>query len=94
MALALFNKLLEPNCFDKMFFTPANSNTVRMELPAITPEPGADGRNTSLAAPNRPLVGCGIELELVKGTEIICFLPSVTPFRTAVITSPAFPTPT
>ena len=35
-----------------------------------------------------------MEFELVKGTAIICFLPSVTPFRTAVITSPAFPTPT
>merc|ERR1711966_92694 len=53
-----------------------------------------EGRKTSLAAPNRPLVGCGIELELVKGTVIICFLPSVTPFRTAVITSLALPTPT
>ena len=64
---------------------------MRIELPAITPEPGADGLNTSLAAPNLPLVGCGIEFELVKGTLIMCFLPSVTPFRTAVITSPALP---
>jgi hypothetical protein len=36
---------------------PANSNTVRIELPAITPDPGADGRKISLAAPKRPLVG-------------------------------------
>jgi hypothetical protein len=57
VALALFNKLLEPNCFDKMFLIPANSNTVRIELPAITPEPGAEGRNTSFAAPNLPFVG-------------------------------------
>ena len=56
VARALFNKLLEPNCFDRMFLTPANSNTVRIELPAITPEPGAEGHNTSLAAPKRPLV--------------------------------------
>ena len=73
---------------------PASSKTVRIELPAITPEPGADGRKINFAAPNRPFVGCGIEFELVNGIEIIRFLPSVTPFRTAVITSPAFPTPT
>ena len=65
-----------------------------MELPAITPEPGADGRKNTFAAPKRAVVVCGIELELVNGTDIICFLPSVTPLRTAVITSPALPTPT
>ena len=53
---------------------PASSKTVRIELPAITPEPGAEGRSTSFAAPNLPLVGCGIEFELVKGTLIMCFL--------------------
>ena len=53
---------------------PANSNTVRIELPAITPDPGADGRKISLAAPKRPLVVGGIEFELVKGTVMICFL--------------------
>ena len=43
VARALFNKLFEPNCLDKIFFIPASSKTVRIELPAITPEPGADG---------------------------------------------------
>ena len=73
VALALFNKLLEPSCLDNIFFTPASSKTVRIELPAITPEPGADGRSITFAAPKRPFDGCGIEFELVKGTEIICF---------------------
>ena len=46
---------------------PANSKTVRIELPAITPEPGADGRKISFAARNDHSL-CGIELELVNGT--------------------------
>jgi len=57
VALALFNRLFEPNCLDKIFLIPASSSTVLIELPAITPEPGAEGRNTSFAAPNRPVVG-------------------------------------
>ena len=57
MARALLSKLFDPNCLDRMFLIPANSRTVRIELPAITPEPGAEGRKTSLAAPNLPLVG-------------------------------------
>jgi len=39
-----------------MFLIPASSSTVRIELPAITPQPGADGRKISFAAPNLPLV--------------------------------------
>jgi hypothetical protein len=39
-----------------MFLTPANSNTVRIELPAITPDPGAEGLKINLAAPNLPFV--------------------------------------
>ena len=61
VARALFNKLFEPSCFDKIFLMPANSKTVRIELPAITPEPGAEGRKINFAAPKRPLVACGIE---------------------------------
>ena len=83
VARALFKRLFEPNFLDKIFLIPANSSTVRIELPAITPEPGADGRKISFAAPKRPLVGCGIEFELVNGTVMICFLPSVTPFPQA-----------
>ena len=71
MALALFNKLFEPNRFDKIFSIPAISNTVRIELPAITPEPGAEGLNISFEALNLPIVECGIEFVLVKGTKII-----------------------
>ena len=40
VARALFRRLFDPNCFDKMFLIPASSSTVRIELPAITPEPG------------------------------------------------------
>ncbi len=39
VALALFNKLSEPNCFAITFLTPATSNTIRTAPPAITPEP-------------------------------------------------------
>jgi hypothetical protein len=77
VARALFNKLFEPSCLDRIFLIPANSKTVLIELPAITPEPGAEGRNTSLAAPNLPFVGCGIELELVNGIEIIFYLSNL-----------------
>ena len=79
VARALFNRLFEPNCFERIFLIPANSSTVRIELPAITPEPGAEGRRTSLAAPNLPFVGCGIEFAPVKGTEIIFFFPRDSP---------------
>ena len=73
VALALFNKFFDPNCFDKIFFTPESSKTVLMELPAITPEPGAEGLKRTLAAPNFPTVLCGIEAEFVKGTSMIFF---------------------
>lgn len=80
VARALFSALFEPSCFDSMFFTPASSNTVRIELPAITPEPGAEGLRISFAAPKRPFVACGIVFELVNGTEIIFFYRPLLPF--------------
>jgi len=86
--------LLDPNCFASTFFIPANSRTVLVEPPAITPEPVADGLNRILAAPDIPFIGCGIDKCLVSGILIICFLASATPFLTAPITSFAFPTPT
>ena len=52
VARALFNKLLPPNCFADIFFTPANSKTVRIELPAITPVPCEAGFINTLHAPN------------------------------------------
>ena len=73
---------------------PANSKTVLIEPPAITPVPGAAGLISTLAAPSLPLDKVGIELFGVKGTLTRFFLPSETPFHTAPITSPAFPTPT
>jgi len=39
-----------------MFFIPASSRTTRVEPPAITPHPGAEGRKTNFAAPNLPVV--------------------------------------
>ena len=49
-------RFFDPNCFERIFLTPANSNTVRIELPAITPDPGAEGLKISFAAPNRPFI--------------------------------------
>lgn len=90
----MFNKLLDPNCFDKIFLMPASSKTVLIELPAITPDPEAEGTRIILAAPNLPFVGWGIEFERVKGTEIRFLMPSLSPFRIALTTSTALPTPT
>ena len=78
---------MDPNCFASIFFTPTSSRIVRTEPPAITPEPGADGLIITLAAPDRPVIMCGIELSFVIGTFIRCFFPSVTAFFTAPITS-------
>ena len=72
-ALALFSGLLEPNCFASIFFTPTSSRIVRTDPPAITPEPGADGLMITLAAPDLPVIMCGMELSLVIGTVIRCF---------------------
>jgi len=36
---------------------PANSNTVFIEPPAITPEPAAEGRKINFAAPKLPFIG-------------------------------------
>ena len=47
---------------------PANSKTVLIEPPAITPVPGAAGLISTLAAPSLPLDKVGIELFGVKGT--------------------------
>jgi hypothetical protein len=93
-ALALFKGLLDPNCFARIFLTPANSRTVLTDPPAITPDPGADGRIITLAAPALPSIICGIELFFVNGTDTKFRLPSEAAFFTAPITSPAFPTPT
>ena len=41
---------------------PANSKTVLIEPPAITPVPGAAGLIRTLAAPSRPKDKVGIEL--------------------------------
>ena len=92
-ALALLSGLLEPSCLAKILRTPANSSTVLTAPPAITPVPGAAGRIITFAPPPVPSIGWGIELDLVNGTSIRCFLPSATPFLTAPITSPALPTP-
>ena len=73
---------------------PANSKTVLIAPPAITPVPGAAGLISTLAAPSRPLDKVGIQLFGVKGTLTRFFLPSETPFLTAPMTSPALPTPT
>ena len=55
---------------------PANSKTVLIEPPAITPVPGAAGLISTFAAPSRPLDKVGIELFGVKGTLTRFFLPS------------------
>ena len=55
-ALALFNRLLEPNCFARIFLIPANSKTVRIEPPAITPVPGEAGFIMILHAPLSQIV--------------------------------------
>ena len=55
---------------------PANSKTVLIEPPAITPVPGAAGLISTLAAPSLPLDKVGIELLGVKGTLTRFFLPS------------------
>ena len=73
---------------------PANSKSVLIEPPAITPVPGAAGLISTLAAPSRPKDKVGIELLGVKGTLTRFFLASEPPYLTAPITSPAFPTPT
>ena len=93
-ALALLSGLLEPSCLAKILRTPANSSTVRTAPPAITPVPGAAGRMITLAPPPVPSIGWGMELDLVMGISMRCFLPSATPFLTAPITSEALPTPT
>ena len=93
-ALALFKGLLEPNCFAKIFFTPASSSTVRTAPPAITPVPGAAGRMNTFAPPDTPLAICTMEFALVRETSTNCFLASATPLRTAPMTSAALPTPT
>ena len=89
-ALALFKGVLLPNLFAKTFFMPANSKTVLIEPPAITPVPGAAGLISTLAAPSLPIDKVGIELFGVNGTLTRFFLPSETPFLTAPMTSPAF----
>ena len=64
----------EPSCLARMFFIPANSNTILVDPPAITPDPVADGLNIIVAAPDLPCIGCGIDEYLVKGICIIFFL--------------------
>jgi hypothetical protein len=61
-ARALFKGVLLPRRFAKTFLMPANSSTVRIEPPAITPVPGAAGRISTLAAPSQPVLMVGIEL--------------------------------
>ena len=61
-ALALFKGVLLPNLLASTFFIPANSKTVLIEPPAITPVPGAAGRISTLAAPSLPKERVGIEL--------------------------------
>ena len=73
-ALALFRGVLLPNLLAKTFFIPANSKTVLIEPPAITPVPGAAGLISTFAAPSLPLDKVGIELFGVKGTLTRCFL--------------------
>ena len=63
-ALALFKGVLLPNLLAKTFFIPANSNTVLIDPPAITPVPGAAGLIRTFAAPSLPLDRVGIELLL------------------------------
>ena len=53
-ALALFKGVLLPNLLAKTFFIPANSKTVLIEPPAITPVPGAAGLINTFAAPSLP----------------------------------------
>ena len=59
---------------------PANSRTVLIEPPAITPVPGAAGLISTLAAPSRPLDKVGIELFEVKGTLTRFFYHLKLPF--------------
>jgi hypothetical protein len=93
VALALFNKLFEPICFAKTFLIPAISKTVRIELPAITPEPGADGFIITLQAPYVPLTKCVIVSVFVIGIVIKFFLPFDIALFMAFVTSFAFPIP-
>ena len=65
--------VLLPNLLASTFLIPANSKTVRIDPPAITPVPGAAGRINTLAAPSLPLERVGIELFRVKGTRTKCF---------------------
>ena len=60
--------VLLPNLFARTFLIPANSSTVLIEPPAITPVPGAAGLIRTLAAPSLPNERVGIELLRVKGT--------------------------
>jgi hypothetical protein len=93
-ARALFNKLLEPNCFAITFLTPATSKTIRTAPPAITPEPSIEGRIITLQAPKVPRTLCGILKDFVIGSFIKFFRPSVFAFLKALTTSSAFATPT
>ena len=59
---------------------PANSKTVLIEPPAITPVPGAAGLISTLAAPSLPLDKVGIELFGVNGTLTRFFSHLTLPF--------------
>ena len=82
VACALFKRLSEPSCLAEIFLTPANSKTVRIELPAITPVPWDAGLMKTSHAPKRPVITCGNVFVFVKKTfeikrfnyKILCLL--------------------
>ena len=80
VARALFNKLLDPNCFAITFLIPATSRTVRTAPPAITPDPSIEGLIIILHAPVVLTTLCGILNDFVIGIVIKFFLPSVFAF--------------
>jgi len=92
-ALALFNKLFEPNCFAIIFLIPATSKTVLTAPPAITPDPSIEGRIITLHAPKLPVISCEMVKDLVNSIVIKFFLASVFAFLNASITSSALATP-
>src|SRR3989344_7474369 len=89
--LALF--LLLERSFEPISRRPASSSTVRTELPARIPLPGAGIILTQEAA-YLASISCGIDISLVVLTVIIFFLASRKAFSIASGVSEALPWPT
>src|SRR3954465_2610034 len=84
--------LADPSDLVTMLPMPAASTTARTAPPAMMPVPSGAGFSSTLPAPNRPTIRCGIVVPAI-GTRIRFFFAASMPFLMAEGTSFALPMP-